>query len=336
MGRLVTGSGTGTGTGSGPARRIVFVAPNPSIDRLIEVDAITAGAIHRPDVVLALPGGKGLNAARAAFALGGRVTVVSIVAGRAGDWIEERLAAIGVEATVVRDEAGRETRTCLSVLDRSTGRLTEFYEPGEGIGPTAWASLEDAIVSELEAGDIGAVVCCGSLPIGAPTDGYARIVRMAQGRSVRTVVDGHGLPLLAALKAQPSVVKVNAAEAGEATGMSSAEPVELGRALVRGGAGQVIVTLGADGAVACERESAWRLSSPAPVGAYPVGSGDAFVGGLAVALVEGASLLDAARGGIAAGSANALVRGAGHLDAETAHRLVETVKVVPIRSEDGN
>ena len=156
-------------------RRIVFLAANPSIDRFLEVESLSVGTIHRPDLTLAVPGGKGLNAVRAAAALGGRVTAVGIVGGKAGDWIAEQLAALRVEASLVQAPDHAETRTCMSVLDRTTGRLTEFYEPGLPIEPSTWEAFEEAVAQELEPGDVGAVVCSGSLPPGAPRDGYARI-----------------------------------------------------------------------------------------------------------------------------------------------------------------
>lgn len=314
---------------SGSDPRIVFVAANPSIDRFIAVDEITPGTIHRPEFVLAVPGGKGLNAARAAFSLGGDVTAVGIVGGRAGEWISDRLAGLGLSATLVGDVSGHETRACLSVLDRSTGRLTEFYEAGEGIGPHVWPMLEEAIDGELGRGTAGAIVCSGSLPVGAPTDGYARIVRMAQKRSIRTVVDCHGPALLAALEARPSVVKVNAIEAAEATGASSQDPLGAARALIALGATTAIVTIGSDGAIAHDAGSAWRLVMPGPPGLYPVGSGDAFIAGLALAMVRGASFVEAARLGVAAGTANAQVPGAGLLEAE---RIPELLQAVEVRS----
>ena len=313
-------------------RRLVFVAPNPSVDRLLEVDAVVVGTIHRPAAGLAVPGGKGLNAARAAAALGARATVVAIVGGRAGDWIAAQLAALGLEASLVRDADGAETRTCLSVLDRSTGKLTEFYEPGEPIGPATWPAFEAALAHELEAGDVGAVVCSGSLPPGAPEDGYARIVRLARetGEAGVTVVDTHGAPLELAVAEHPSIVKVNGSEAAEATGLPVTDPTEAvraARALIARGAGQVVVTLGAEGAVACDGKSAWRLRSDAQRGMYPVGSGDAFIAGLAIAVVAGSSLAGAAGAGMAAGIANALVPGAGNLDPAAAARLLDSVEV---------
>lgn len=317
--------------------RIVFVAANPSIDRLIEVGTLTTGAIHRPETALAVAGGKGLNAARAAAVLGARATAVTIVAGRAGDWIAERLAEAGIHASLVRDDGPAETRSCLSVLDRSTGLLTEFYEPGAAIAPGTWAAFEDAIARELAAGDVAAIVCSGSLPPGAPADGYARIVRLGAS-STATIVDTHGSPLRLAVAERPSIVKVNAAEAAEATGLVVAGPAEAvaaAQALIGQGAGRVVVTLGADGAIACDGPSAWRLRSDASRGAYPVGSGDAFVAGLAIAVVAGSSLPAAAGAGMAAGMANALLPGPGILDPAAAAALLDGVEVSLIPGSAG-
>lgn len=75
---------------------IVCVAPNPSVDKLFQVERLRPGAIHRPLGFVQVPGGKGLNVARAAAALGAEVQAVALLSGHAGKWIEEALAAEGV------------------------------------------------------------------------------------------------------------------------------------------------------------------------------------------------------------------------------------------------
>lgn len=320
---------------SSPAgrRRILVVAANPSIDRLYEVDRLTDGAIHRPLVVVARAGGKGLNAARAAVALGARVTAVGIVAGRAGDWIVEQLAGLGIDAPMVRTRG--ETRTCISILDRSRGLLTELYERGDEIGPAAWDALEAGVAAELGRGDVGALTLSGSLPPGAPVDGFARIARLARGAAggpVPVLADTYGPALTAVLVERPAVVKVNAAEAGEVVGLvvdDAASALVAAAALRERGADGIIVTLGVAGAVVATTAGAARLVPPDVRGAYPVGSGDAFLAGLAAALVEGEPLVEAARRGMAAGIANALLPGTGELDPGTAAGLVTQVAVTP-------
>lgn len=309
--------------------RLIFAAANPSIDRLYEIDHMIAGTIHRPNVVVARPGGKGLNAARAAAALGARVTAVGIVAGRSGEWIVEQLAEIGIDAVMARSTG--ETRICISILDRATGSLTELYERGERIEPAAWEAFEVLVAHELDRGDAGALMFSGSLPSGAPIDGYARIARIAAAWSVPVLADTYGPALKAILGEHPVVLKLNATEAADATGLTvndAESAAAAARVLREQGAVGVVVTLGMAGAVVVGAAGEVRLVPPDIRGMYPVGSGDAFLAGLAVALVDGETLEEAARRGMAAAIANALLPGAGELDRAAAERVLPGVTII--------
>jgi 1-phosphofructokinase family hexose kinase len=310
--------------------RILFVAANPSIDRLYEVERLTPGTIHRPQALVAVAGGKGLNAARAAARLGGRVTVVGILAGRSGDWIASALASAAIDARWVRSTG--ETRTCVSILDRATGGLTEIYEYGEPLDLDAWAALERIVADELGRGDVGALALSGSLPPGAPTDGFARLAALAAvagaaaaSPPIAVLADTYGPALDAVLAERPAVVKINADEAADATGIAVTRAAfgETAAAILRDrGAGVVVITLGAQGAVVVSATGSSRLRPLTTRGAYPVGSGDAFLGGLAVGMSQGEDLVAAARLGLAAGAANALVPGAGELDPGEVDRIL--------------
>lgn len=315
------------------AGRLLFVAANPSIDRLYELDRLAIGEIHRPLSVVTVPGGKGLNAARAASTLGGSITAVGIVAGRAGDWIVERLAELGIDARMAR--ATGETRTCVSVLDRSSGELTEIYERGSEIGDTAWGALETIVRTELEHGDVAAIAVSGSLPPGAPPDGYGRIARIAAVASppIPILADAYGPALAAVLAERPAIVKLNAAEAGDAsaTSISSAQSAaDAADRLLDAGAACVVVTLGLGGAVVASRNERTQLIPPDLRGPYPVGSGDAFLGGLAVAYARGEPVTEAARLGLAAGIANAQIPGAGNLYGTAIAPILERITRSPI------
>ena len=313
------------------ARRILFVAANPSIDRLYEVDRLAIGTIHRPDAALAVPGGKGLNAARAAAWLGGSVTAAAIVAGRAGDWIAEGLADRGIDAHLARSSG--ETRTCVSVLDRSTGELTEFYEHGDAIDPGAWAALEAIVERDLATGDVAALAVSGSLPVGAPPDGYERLARIAGAgpRPVPMFVDASGPALAAVLTERPALVKLNADEAAAASGraVSDASSAAAAADVLRdAGAAWVVVTLGPGGAVVVGPGERTHLVPPDVHGQYSVGSGDAFLAGLAVACARGELVVKAARYGLAAGIANALLPGAGELDPRAIEGILGQIRPV--------
>jgi 1-phosphofructokinase family hexose kinase len=322
-----------TDPGASNPARLLFVAANPSVDRLYELGRLTPGEIHRPQSVVSVAGGKGLNAARAATTLGGAVTAVGIVAGRTGDWIVERLEELAIETRVAR--ASGETRTCVSILDRASGALTEIYERGDEIESAAWEALEAIVAVELERGDVAAVALSGSLPLGAPPDGFGRIARIAAAgpRPVPILADTYGPALEAVLARYPAIVKLNAAEAGQASAVPVSDPVTAAEAagvLHEEGAACVIVTLGLGGAVVVSDGERIHLVPPDVRGAYPVGSGDAFLGGLAVAYARGGTAVEAARVGLAAGIANAQLPGAGILDATVAERILERITAISI------
>ncbi len=190
-------------------RVIAFVAASPSIDRTHVVDALTPGEIHRPQHVVAVAGGKALNAARAAHALGADVHAIALLGGHTGRWVAAALEEEGVTCDAVAGPG--ETRICLSVSDGEA--LTEFYEPGPELDPEHWAALE-AAAARIAAGARW-VGIAGSLPPGAPADAAARLIRVARQAGARVALDVSGEALRLGLAAGPDFVKVNAAEAAE-------------------------------------------------------------------------------------------------------------------------
>jgi fructose-1-phosphate kinase PfkB-like protein len=219
------------------AMRVVCVAVNASVDKVAAVDRLVPGEIHRPELLSVVPGGKAVNVARAAIRLGLEAVVVPVVAGHAGAWLVEALGTERIPTRAVR--IAGETRTCLSILDRATGRLTEVYEPGPPIDARGWAELEAAVAAELETdGHRSVVVLSGSLLAGAPSDGYARIVALAHREHARSVVDADGVVLGEAIAARPWLV-VNAEEppGQQDSRRTAAQTLVAARALRTGGAG---------------------------------------------------------------------------------------------------
>ena len=85
---------------------IVTVTLNPSLDRTIEVDVLTRGAVIRARSARLDPGGKGVNVSRALLANGVASTAVVAVGGGDGDQLHRLLAAEGMRVRAVR-VAGR-------------------------------------------------------------------------------------------------------------------------------------------------------------------------------------------------------------------------------------
>ena len=315
-----------------PEPMLICIVPNPSIDKTATVDRLEPGTIHRPDSVVAVPGGKGLNVARAAVTLGVPVRAVLLLGGDAGRWMTAELDRRGIARDVTWVDG--ETRTCLSVLDRATGTLTEFYEPGPAISTEAWRRFVAMVAEVVGAAPRGSVAAIsGSFPRGAPEDAADGLLRAIEGSGTPLLVDTSGPHLTALLAARPALVKINAAEAGRVLGVpvtGEDDVVAAARTLVDRGAERAVVTRGPDGAVAADATRAWIVEPLAGGGPYTVGRGDAFLAGIAAGLLAGASFdhcLRLATG--AATAANTQVAGAGELRAEDASRLAASVRVRP-------
>jgi 1-phosphofructokinase family hexose kinase len=311
---------------------IVCVAANPSIDKLFEVERLHIGAIHRPHAFTQVAGGKGLNCARAASALGADVTATGILAGHAGRWIEEALAAEDIEGRFAWTDG--ESRASLSVAAKTSGGLTEFYERGPDVGERGWEQLERVFRDVVSAASW--VTISGSLPPGAPSDGYARLTAIATEHGGRVALDAEPDALAHGLKAGPAVVKVNAEEAAALVGSTvdtEADAVAAAReirAAISSADPVAIVTRGIEGAIVCRSEDEVRRARLYERGPYPVGSGDAFLGGLVTALERGDDWESALRLAMGSAAANAELPGAGRLDAARAVDLAARALIEPL------
>lgn len=308
---------------------IVCLAANPSVDKLFEIQRLLPGGIHRPEGFVQVPGGKGLNVARAAHALGGDVCVVAMLRGHTGKWLAEMLAAEGVAGSFVWTHG--ENRGSLSVADRDTGGLTEFYEHGAEVPEASWVETVDAVAGLLPGA--GWLTISGSLPPGAPVEGYREVVAEARAAGVKVALDSEGERLRFALWGRPDVVKVNAHEASGLLDLSTEtrEGALMAARELRaraGGDGHAgLVTRGADGVVLAAPDGSCWEGRLYVRGGYPVGSGDSFLAGLVVALDRGDDWGEALQLALGAATANAELAGAGRLEPSRAVALAARAEV---------
>src|SRR3954447_6923042 len=314
---------------------MLIAGPNLTIDRTGTLDDLRPGAVLRFRSMEVTPGGKGLNVARAARALGAPALLVGFVPGRIGAAAAEMIAAEELELRGV--PASGELRSTTIVME-PTGRTTVINEPGPQLGPGEWDAYEAAIASGLEGH--GVLVCSGSIPPGAPKGAYGRLVELARARGAAAGVDGSGAALSEALGARPDAILPNLGEAEQILGGGTAEDVDAAAdarpralaaaaALVQRGAAAAVVTAAAAGAALVDGERSEWLPAPVVTVRNPIGAGDAFAAGFAAALERGADLREAARAAIAAGAASVEHPLAGRLDPARAAQLAGLVVVEP-------
>jgi 1-phosphofructokinase family hexose kinase len=312
---------------------LVVAALTPSLDLTYLVESLRLGAIHRTADVVRCAGGKALNMARAATTVGADTEVVAVLGGATGDVLAAMLAEEGLPVTAVASPA--ETRTCVSIASREPSELTEVYQEAEAVPDDVWSAFCSAL-ERVGAETSGWLSISGRAPVGM-VDGIAEIVRLGHRHGLQVAVDSHGPALPAAVAAQPDLIKVNRLEAAELLGVvegtfpaDDMALAELARSIHRLTGRRVVLTDGAAGSVAVDATAALRVAAPETVGRFPVGSGDAFLGGLLTALDRGDDLAGALRLASACGAANAQVPGPGRLDVATVHRLQQRVRLAPV------
>ena len=243
------------------------------------------------------PGGKGSNQAVAAARAGAAVQMLS----RLGDdpfghLARQTWASAGVDAFLV-STASTPTGAAAILIDEARGENAIIVVPGACF--TLSAQDVEAAGEEIRS----AALLLTQLELPLPT--VERGLRLAREAGVPTILNpAPAQPLSDALLELVDVLIPNESEAALLTGLpvENREQAETAaRALQRRGARCVIVTLGAQGALVCDGSAAAVLVDAFHAGAVveTTGAGDAFCGGFAAALSEGAFVLEAARFGCA-------------------------------------
>lgn len=306
---------------------LLIITPNPALDRTMVFRGLRLGAIHRTGQVLVAAGGKGLNVARAARALGQLAMVCGPLGGHTGEHVAHLAAEEGLLCRWTSHGAG-ETRTCVLLVDPEAGDATALNEVGPPLGPAYWRAFAADVLDASASADMGAVA--GSLPPGVTADRLGDLVATLGARGRRIIADTSGPALAAALAARPWGLKVNAHEAGELLGSPVAGVAEarwaVGELLARGPR-LAAVSLGALGCVAGDEGGRWWARPPAVQVQSTVGSGDSLLAGLLTGLLRGQPLPDALRLGVAAGAADALTPGPGQIDPAEVGRIAARTTV---------
>ncbi|MCK8467596.1 MULTISPECIES: 1-phosphofructokinase family hexose kinase [Microbacterium] len=260
---------------------ILTVTPNPALDLTWRVDRLIEGGTHRADAGAARAGGKGLNVARVAHAEGADVLAITTTGGRVGQEFAAELGASGVPHALVPVVA--ETRRSIAVVDESLGDTTIINERGSNPTDPEWAALLAEVVERLPGTRV--LVVSGSVPPGAPDSLLPMLIAVGRDAGVPVIVDTSGPALLRAADAGATVLKPNAAELVEATGIT--DPVAGARSLIARGTELVLLSLGAEGMLAVTASALVHARLDEPLAGNPTGAGDAGVAACAVLYAEG-------------------------------------------------
>jgi 1-phosphofructokinase len=268
---------------------IVTVTLNPSLDRAMEIGTLSRGEVLRATNTHLDPGGKGVNVSRALLANGVASTAVVPCGGEEGAQLVRMLEAEGV-AMIAVPIAGH-TRSNITLAEPD-GTVTKINEVGPELAPAEFAAVTEAVLAAARTADW--VVLCGSLPPGASVEAFGDLCARLVAAGVRLAVDTSGPALGVAAAAGAALVKPNREELAEAAGSelrTLGDVVDAANRLRKAGAGAVLASLGADGAVLIEDAGVVAGKSPVSTPRSTVGAGDSLLAGFLSAGASGEAAL---------------------------------------------
>ena len=262
------------------------------------------GETIRGEDLVTVPGGKGANQAVAAARLGTDVAMIGRVGTDSfGASLVENLKQNHVDATHVTRDMSAATGTAVIVVD-SHGQNSIVLSPGAN-AKVKPADVEPASFSDPSTGS-GQRVKLLLLQLEIPIETVVHAARLAKQNGVRVLLNpapARELPdelLSNADYLLPNETELNLLAGKSVSDIASVETAA--RSLVTRGAKNVIVTLGANGALIVSKDKSKHIPSFTVNVVDTTAAGDAFIGGFAVALLNGKSLEDAVQYACACGA----------------------------------
>jgi len=268
---------------------IVTLTLNPSLDRAVDVEDLVRGEVIRATRTRLDPGGKGVNVSRALLANGTASRAVLPCGGEDGTRLVRLLQDEGVEVLVVPISGHTRSNITLAEPD---GTVTKINEPGPVLSLLEFEAITAQVLSAAATADW--VVVSGSLPPGMPAEAFPELCAGLVRAGIRVAVDTSGPSLGAAASAGVALLKPNREELADIVGAplrSRADVIDAAQLLRSWGAGAVLVSLGAEGAVLVDDDGAVSGDSPVDRPRSSVGAGDALLAGFLAAGAQGSAAL---------------------------------------------
>lgn len=285
---------------------IICVYMNPTIDKTVYLSNLTLGGTNRPDKVVTDGAGKAVNVAAVLRELGRDVKVEGLLYRSDGELIKERLRDCGAKYDFI--ELHGTSRTNTKIFDRVSKEITEINEGGQGVASAVLKDALQKIEDSAKEGDV--VVLTGSLPPDCDKGFYAELVKRLNKKGARCVLDADGEALRLGVEKKPYFIKPNLDELASLIGSRPGSLDEVKRAcgsIIEKGVSLVGVSMGGDGAILCDKKSAY-FAKPVKVNVLStVGAGDSMVAGIVAYMEQGVE--EALRSGVAAAAGSVTLEG---------------------------
>ena len=305
---------------------IYTVTLNPAIDKTAVIENFCAGTVNRIGMLREDAGGKGINVSKCLKSLGVDSTAVMILAGDTGKRLEKMLGEMGIPSLAVWAEG--ESRTNLKIVDLAKRENTDINEPGPAVSGELLEELKTKLGERILPGDL--VILSGSLPAGVDRGLYGNWTAYFRSLGARVYLDADGEPMKRGIEAVPSVIKPNDGELAALLGkekLSREEMVWEGRRLLEIGIEEIVISMGAEGALYLSREGCYFASALPVEVKSTVGAGDSMVAAMAFGDEQKLGREEKIRLAVAMGAGSVMQSGTQPPEANLVWELAKQVRV---------
>ncbi len=299
---------------------------NPAMDKTVVIENFTPGAVNRIKSLRVDVGGKGINVSKCLKSLGCETTAAAFWGGAAGqrgiDFLREN--GIGSLAVVVPED----TRTNLKIIDPVRHENTDINEPGPTISKENMEELIRKLDEAIVPGDI--LILSGSIPKGCESTIYRDMITRYQTRGAKVYLDADGENFRLGITAAPTLIKPNIDELNRHLGEDLKEVAEIAaaaRAFLELGIEEIVVSLGADGALLVKEGLCLKAEGLKVPVQSTVGAGDSMVAALACGAEKGLTDEQRLKLATAISAASVMCSGTQAPEAEQIEKLYRQVKI---------
>ena len=152
---------------------ILSAGLTPAWQQILVFESFRYGEVNRAAEAHWCASGKVFNAGIGVHHLGAESLTLATAGGPPLVQIRAEMANLGVPLEVVETQAA--TRVCTTILDRSTGTMTELVENGRPVSEEELDAFETKFAQA--AGTAKAVILIGTLPKNTPLSYYRRLLK---------------------------------------------------------------------------------------------------------------------------------------------------------------
>lgn len=308
---------------------ILTVTLNAAIDKRYVVEHYKSGEVNRVKECTYVPGGKGLNVSKPAAIAGAKVVATGFLGGHAGNYIADALKPFGIENAFYH--VNSESRSCINIWDESTQTQTELLEPGFTLTENDFYGFVEKF--KLLVKDADVITMSGSIPQGLSKNTYQVLISIAKEAEKKVILDTSGKSLESGIQASPTMIKPNLDEIRALTQSACRtlnEIIKAAKKIQKNGIELVVISLGADGALAVCNDGIYRAKVPKINAVNTVGCGDSMIAGFALGMTEQLTVPDMLKKASALSAASALNEKTGFFTVNDMERIYPNVIITKL------